>query len=83
MYQEFPLGKLKPLGKKEKDYSNKSIGWDLDVNKNVVEQCIKKKSNKPYWEQELFGMDGDLRNPINQRAYQKLMKQIGKQVWNK
>lgn len=75
-YQEFPLGKLKPIGKK--DYSNKSIGWDLDVNKKVMEQCVQKKSNKPYWEQELFGMDGDLRNPKNRRAYQKLMKQIRK-----
>lgn len=76
VYQEFPLGKLKPIGKK--DYSNKSIGWDLDVNKNVMEKCVQKNSNKPYWEQELFGMDGDLRNPKNRRAYQKLMKQIGK-----
>ena len=80
MYQEFPLGKLKPIGKK--DYSNKAMGWDLEINKNVVEQCIRKKSNKPYWEQNFLGIDGDLRNPENHRACQKLMKQMRKYLWN-
>lgn len=73
-YREFSLEDIKPF---KRSYINNSIGWTLDVRKDVVEKCIQKKSNQPYWDQNLFGMDGDLRNPKNRRAYQKVLKQVG------
>ncbi len=79
VYQEFPLGKWKPIGKKGENYINNSVGWGLDLNKNVIEQCIAKNSNQPYWEQEQFDFAGDLRNPKNRKIYRKLMKQMEKQ----
>lgn len=76
-YREFAIEDVKPV---RGDYRNNSIGWKLDVSKTVVEECIRKNSNMPYWNQNFFGMKGDLRNPENKRVYKKIRKQVGLDV---
>lgn len=49
-----------------------SIGYELDVTEEVLEECIKEKSNKPYWDND---MKKDLRNP----AYAEIRKKVFKQ----
>lgn len=73
-YRECSAGDVKPV---RGDYRNNSIGWSLKINKAVMEECIRKNSNMPYWDQELFGLEGDLRNPKNRHTYKKIRKQMG------
>jgi hypothetical protein len=60
---------------KEKFYGNfrnNGIGWGLDVNRKILEECISNNSNQPYWEQARPYQKDDLRNP----KYDKIREQI-------
>ena len=49
----------------EKDFTNNSIGFSMNVNKKVVEECINTKSNVPYWEQNDYARNYNLQHPAN------------------
>ena len=46
-------------------YRNESIGFGLDINKPTLLQAISENSNQQYWNEEFYGRDTDLRNPVN------------------
>lgn len=46
-------------------YRNESIGFGLDINKQTLLQAISENSNQSYWNEEFYGRDTDLRNPMN------------------
>lgn len=59
------------------DFKYNSIGWGLDVNRQVLEACIREKSNQPYWNQIFYKNKGDLRNPQNVNERNLVLKQFG------
>lgn len=70
-YREIPFegDKLLP-----KDFTNNGISWSLNVNKTLVEECIRAGSNAPFWEAD---RGNDLRNPIFAEELAFVLKQIG------
>lgn len=59
-------------------FSNKGIGWDLDVELPILQECIKKKSNEPYWNMiPTWRAESDLRNPKFKKELKKVKKQMG------
>jgi len=60
------------------DFINGDIGWDLDVKLPILLECIRKKSNAPYWKMTPeWVTDEDLRNPKYKRFLKKIKKQMG------
>ena len=55
------------------DFTNNGIGWSLNVNKAVVEKCVKAGSNEPFWETD---SRNDLRNPVFARELAFVLKQM-------
>ncbi|WP_422105097.1 immunity 26/phosphotriesterase HocA family protein [Winogradskyella sp.] len=49
-------------------YRMESIGFNLNFNKKILEDCISINSNQPYWESEFYNREADLRNPKNKSA---------------
>jgi len=58
------------------DFKYNSIGWGLDVTRQVLEACIREKSNQPYWNQMSYKAKGDLRNPQYVRERGMVLKQF-------
>lgn len=59
-------------------FRNGGIGWGLDISLPILLECIKKKSNAPYWSMiPSYKADIDLRNPKLKRALKKIKKQMG------
>lgn len=47
-------------------YRNNGIGFNLDIRKQVLEDCIRANSNEPYWKANFtYIIANDLRSPIN------------------
>jgi len=61
---------------KEGDFKYNSIGWGLDVTRQVLEACIREKSNQPYWNQMSYKAKGDLRNPEYAKEREMVLKQF-------
>ena len=60
------------------DFSNKGIGWDLDITLPILLECIKKKSNEPYWNMiPAWRANQDLRNPKFKKELILVQKQMG------
>lgn len=65
-------------GDKFGGFSKKGIGWDLDVELPILRECIKKKSNDPYWNMiSAWRADQDLRNPKFKKELKQIKKQMG------
>ena len=59
-------------------FSNKEIGWAFDFELPILLECIKKKSNKPYWNMiPAWKADQDLRNPKFKKELKRIKKQMG------
>lgn len=56
------------------NFRNSAIGFTIRVYKNILEECINKNSNLPYWNQEIT--KDDLRNPTNTDKYELILKQF-------
>lgn len=46
------------------EFRNNGIGWRIDVELPILKKCIELHSNQPYWEQDNYITNKDLRNPI-------------------
>jgi hypothetical protein len=57
-------------------FSKNSIGYHLDIDKKTILECINRDSNKPYWNQNIYKMKRDLRNPINKKIREELFKEF-------
>ncbi|MCH5341273.1 MAG: hypothetical protein J1E01_07385 [Acetatifactor sp.] len=69
-YREIPLGGNDLLSK---DFKNKGINWSLNINKKLVEECIKAYTNEPFWKNRR----NDLRNPIFSKELAVVLTQMG------
>ena len=59
-------------------FSNKGIGWDLHIQLPILLECIKKKSNEPYWDMiPAWRANQDLRNPKFKKELKQVKKQMG------
>lgn len=62
----------------QSDFSNKGIGWDLDITLPILLECIKKESNEPYWNMiSAWRANRDLRNPKFEKELNQIKKQMG------
>lgn len=73
VYREIPLqgNTLLP-----RDFKNNGIGFGLDVNKNILEACIKENSNAPYWNNANVH-SRDIRNPQYASELAQVLEQMG------
>ena len=54
------------------------IGWDLDVELPILQECIRQKSNAPYWSMiRTWCANEDLRNPKFQKELREIKEQMG------
>lgn len=58
-------------------YAKNGIGFQLDINKKTLENCILQSSNTPYWNQTIFEMKNDLRNPMNEQIKREIFYEFG------
>lgn len=58
------------------DFKFNSIGWGLNVSRQVLESCIHEKSNLPYWKQMHYINNGDLRNPQYVKERELVLRQF-------
>lgn len=59
------------------DFTNNSVAFSLDFKQDILEKCIKEKSNDPYW--SLYHkrtVESDLRNPKFEKQLKKVYKQM-------
>lgn len=82
LFQRGPIHKEIPYSPEaliSDDFRFHSIGFGLHVNKQVLEECIKDKSNQPYWNHGLYINEGDLRNPKNDEERGRVLRQFGEE----
>lgn len=58
------------------NFTNNSIGFDLGFQLAVLLECIEKGSNDPYWAQDHWRVNSDLRNPKFRAELEKVCKQF-------
>lgn len=59
------------------DFKNNGVGFGLYANIEILKKCIKCGSNQPYWEQNNFMTNKDLRNPKFFAERKAICKQFG------
>lgn len=69
---EIPYEKDKLYG----NFLNSGIGFSINQDKKLIEQCIKEKSNNPYWEKYKYYNEKDLRSPKNREVLIKILKEF-------
>jgi len=57
-------------------FRNSAIGFELNIDKNILEKCIQAQSNEPYWNRELYFLQQDIRNPKNKDYLDKVLEQF-------
>lgn len=76
VYKEIPYS---PEALISGDFRFNRIGFGLNINKRVLEECIKEKTNQPYWNQSIYINKGDLRNPANAKERDLVLRQFGEE----
>lgn len=56
------------------DFLNNGIGFNIYADERLIEQCLKEKSNNPYWER--YDYYKDLRNPKYKDILKKVLKEF-------
>ena len=60
------------------NFMNHGIGWNLDVKLPILLECIKHRSNDPYWSMiKQWRANPDLRNPKFKKELKEIKKQMG------
>ena len=59
-----------------KGFGNNSIGFGLDFRLSELQECIEAGSNAPYWAQEIYKVNQDLRNPKFRKELNGICKQL-------
>lgn len=57
-------------------FINNAIGFYIDEDEKLIEQCLKEKANKPYWEKYQNWNGIDLRHPSNRNLLIKILKEF-------
>jgi hypothetical protein len=71
IYKSIPLRNNELIG----NYRH-GIGFDLDVNRRILEECIALNSNQPYWDKPSLTTQKDLRNPKMDDVRKRIFKQF-------
>lgn len=58
------------------DFTNNGIGFGLGFRLDVLLQCIREGSNGPYWQQDNWKVNRDLRNPKFRRELEQVCRQF-------
>jgi hypothetical protein len=62
----------------KKNFRYSGISFSFHINKTIVEECIRRNSNDPFWEsQPGVSYACDLRNPIYQKELEYVQRQMG------
>lgn len=69
-YREIPLEGNRLLAA---NFTNSGIGWSLNINKTLVEECIESGTNEPFWKAD---RRSDLRNPAFSKELADILKQM-------
>ena len=72
MHIEIPYERERFYG----SFINNTIGFYIDEDEKLIEQCLKEKSNKPYWEKYQNRNEVDLRHPSNRSLLTKILKEF-------
>lgn len=64
-------------GLSEDPFRKEYLNFYLDLDVKILQKCISDKSNKPYWEQNIYNTMTDLRNPSNFGIKNKVFKAFG------
>lgn len=59
------------------DFRNNGVGFGLHVNLSILKRCIELNNNQPYWEQNNYRANTDLRNPKFYAEREAICKQFG------
>lgn len=59
------------------EFRNNGIGWGVNVKLPILKKCIELDSNEPYWEQNNYLTNTDLRNPKFYKERGAICKQFG------
>ena len=60
------------------NFTNNAVGFNLHMNEDVLKECIKENSNKPYWDLYYpYWTNCDLRNPKFKKELKKVYKHMG------
>ena len=62
------------------NFCNHGIGFDLNFKLPVLQACIAAGSNDPYWAQNVYWVNKDLRNPKFRTELAQVAKQFGLEV---
>lgn len=77
IYREKNINTL-PKNLSEITFRNEGIGFNLDLNKRIVENCIISNSNEDYWNSEFsYVIKEDLRNPKHKASRDLIFKEFG------
>lgn len=71
LYRKYP-GKEALVG----GFHNNAIGFGLDFRLSELQECIEAGSNTPYWAQEIYKVNHDLRNPKFRKELNGICKQF-------
>ena len=66
----------KEIEHKELRLIHNIIGSHFNITLPLLSECIRKKSNQPYWDQKTKWTDEDLRNPSNKELLAQIKKQF-------
>lgn len=60
------------------DFKKNEVGWNLAIDRNILEECIKEGSNLPYWIKysKSYQLHKDLRHPYNIKIKEKVFEQM-------
>lgn len=58
-------------------FHNNGIGFNLGFQLSELQECIEAGSNAPYWAQEIYKVNHDLRNPKFRTEHEQICKQYG------
>jgi hypothetical protein len=59
------------------EFRNNGVGFGIDVKLPILKKCIELHSNQPYWEQNNYMTNKDLRNPKFSAERKAVCKQFG------
>lgn len=80
IYREIDYTKDKLIKKDDPNiitnFKNNSIGFNVDINEEIIKKCISENSEKSYWENSRYYRKNDLRHPKNKEYLYKVLKQF-------
>ncbi len=72
LYRKIPFGTAMIKG-----FINNGVSFCLNAELPILQQCIAEKSNAPYWNQNNYAVNHDLRNPKFRTELEQVCKQFG------